>query len=119
MRDIKFRIWSDMHKDMYDDKHLIDIEISHKELTDKEVNHNVMQCTGSKDKNKAEIYEGDILSYMDGSEYGEVCYCSEEAQYKIKLMNGNSIGIHALHMFSRTFEVIGNIYENPELLENK
>ena len=75
-----------------------------------------MQYTGLKDKNGVEIYEMDVVNwYMDfgyGSQeiIAEVIY--EEQGFKYK--SGAEID------FIRGFndvEVIGNIYENPELLE--
>ena len=80
-----------------------------------------MQSTGQKDKNGKEIYEGDILiddmDIVEGAKHVvEFCYGSfcEDVESR----NG-------CDHFSRTFpswrnqEVIGNIYENPDLLEDK
>ena len=77
----------------------------------------VGQCTGLKDKNGKLIYEGDILlSLATKSHIGVVCWDKEKAYFKI---NGKGIAYNALQTFcsKNAFEVIGNIYENPELLE--
>ena len=76
----------------------------------------LMQSTGLKDKNGVEIFEGDILTsnvqpckmvnpIKDG--YGVVRF--ENGMFKL--------GSISLVTFISKMEVIGNIYENPELLE--
>ncbi|MGF2198627.1 YopX family protein [Enterococcus casseliflavus] len=76
----------------------------------------LMQSTGLKDKNGVEIFEGDVLTsnvqpckmvnpIKDG--YGVVRF--ENGMFKL--------GAISLVTFISKMEVIGNIYENPELLE--
>ena len=76
----------------------------------------VMQSTGLKDKNGVEIFEGDVLTsnvqpckmvnpIKDG--YGVVRF--ENGMFKL--------GAISLVTFISKMEVIGNIYENPNLLE--
>ncbi len=74
----------------------------------------VMQYTGLKDKNGKEIYEGDIIRLHEGINVAigwnnETCaFCA--------LPNGK--GIPSDHLYAGEYtEVIGNIYENPELLK--
>ena len=77
----------------------------------------LMQFTGLKDKNGKEIYEGDIIkaSYENEDEVGEVFYEKESAMFNIK---GSSWFSEEDLLYSdRFYEIIGNIYENPELLE--
>lgn len=86
----------------------------------------LMQYTGLKDKNGVEIYEGDIIKakHDDGRyDTGEVVYGSKGAfclylpevatGIKKPLLNY----IHGIMLAEHDFEVIGNIYENPELLK--
>jgi len=72
----------------------------------------VGQYTGLKDKHGVEIYEGDVDCHN-----WVVFYDSESAGYKLRKNNR----IRALHYSLRKYNnhIIGNIYENPELLEDK
>lgn len=74
----------------------------------------LMQSTGLVDKNGKEIFEGDIVhaygedTYLIGViEYFDNAYC-------IKSKNGI---YNLLWTNAEQYEIIGNIYENPELLE--
>jgi hypothetical protein len=70
---------------------------------------NLMQFTGLKDKNGKEIYEGDIIDNEGARQKYEVqfhkgCFC----------ISRGGLGYHIFN--EKEVEVIGNIYENPELL---
>lgn len=73
--------------------------------------YKLLQFTGLLDKNGKEIYEGDLMSYMN-TEPKEVvfhkgCFC-----HKI------SDGLY--HIFGdKNWEIIGNIYENPDLITSQ
>lgn|SRR5574343_862621 len=68
---------------------------------------NLMQFTGLKDKNGKEIYEGDILVYTDHLIRQHHPFVMEWEQDKAQWIK--------FHPHDK-FEVIGNIYENPDLL---
>ena len=81
----------------------------------------LMQSTGLKDKNGKEIYEGDIVKYEAGCNTvtEEVVYDKNYAGFGVKDADANIIftfGELAEDIDLSSIEVIGNIYENPELL---
>lgn len=75
----------------------------------------LMQYTGKKDKNGVEIYEGDIVRY---AEFNCPVLWSKDLMWCIDINNGYGEEMLTAY-FDYELEVIGNIYENPELLEGK
>lgn len=83
------------------------------------------QCTGLKDKNGKLIYEGDILfedwkneAYPKGK-YWIVKWDNNNAGFYIEMINPSKFENFKVWRLARhdlDYEVIGNIYENPELL---
>ena len=119
-REIKFRVWKPEVKSLME---LEDQFVSEALHYSKDGNHKIMQYTGLKDKNGKEIYEGDILRVSSENTLlnWEVIYVGDYATFS--LFRGKDyqfcMGIeHINHGMSGT-EVIGNIYENKELLEDK
>ena len=75
----------------------------------------LMQSTGLKDKNGKEIFEGDILGTKDGLLNGVVEYRSDLGMWTNSLIRYNNF--ERLCNIAGDREIIGNIYENKELLD--
>ncbi len=110
----RFRCYHKIYKKIYDVYSItpFGVIISSLAVSNKKTNFEeciLMQCTGLKDKNGKLIYEGDILR-INNKEIQPVEYMECYAQFHIER--------HGVveSFFANTYEVIGNIYENPELL---
>ena len=73
------------------------------------------QSTGLKDKNGKEIFEKDILGTKDGLLNGVVEYRADLGMFVNSLIRYNNF--ERLCNVADNREILGNIYENPELLE--
>jgi uncharacterized phage protein (TIGR01671 family) len=130
-REIKFRAWHKEEKRMAEvallqmqpfmlvhivslgDEHGLDDTVS----TWKQEDIELMQFTGLNDKNGKEIYEGDIVRYIHPAQYD----LPSITTVVVISWNEETTGFDLGHMSNRVtidddIEVIGNIYENKDLL---
>ncbi|QCD52478.1 YopX family protein [Campylobacter sp. RM16192] len=117
MRELKFRVWNTIDRKMLkwgDIFHLPAWEIF--PGTPEQRAFDIMQYTGLRDKNGKEIYEGDIIKKIGDIKTYSIVFDGVLAAY---LMDDGTGGYGLNQMLLRDFEVIGNIYENPELLKDK
>lgn len=124
---LKFRAWDKISKKMFP---VMMIDFGQSYVMIEEINGlwcerdfdeiELMRFTGLKDKNGREIYEGDIVRYECCPEIyvEEVIYDNKHCNFGTIDKDGETFSFGALisDIHVGCFEVIGNIYENPELL---
>ena len=110
-REIKFRFWTG--------KEMISPDVLAFEEYVPLIHHlnqeGMLEYTGLKDKNKVEIFEGDILSSDWNDKWGVVTFKNGSFVLEFKTQQiTKSIPLHSLEYIE--LQVIGNVYEHPELL---
>lgn len=121
MRELKFRAWDLEFKEMITEDLMIsssgDLYCNYKTGAIKAFptgTYEIMEYTGFKDKNNKEIYEGDIFKSSGEYRWSEVKF--EEGKFIINLRGARRFDLCELFEGHDRPEVIGNIFENPELL---
>jgi uncharacterized phage protein (TIGR01671 family) len=115
MREIKFRAWDGNSKEMYGEVGVIHPNHSTQFQSRKgqwsfrpdQIDLVLMQYTGLKDKNGVEIYEGDIVALKVSA-----------GEYKWTVKWNKYINGYGEDLSEDYVEIIGNIFETPELLNN-
>lgn len=126
MREIKFRFWYSNLQKMSIPYMLEHILLSQHDYDPNKQLPLLLQYTGLKDKNGKEIYEGDILrhtfpykcNHCDQTHIDAVVEWSHDRWYLDNRTKGNHEIYDTIGMIYdwEEREIIGNIYENPELL---
>lgn len=128
-REIKFRAWIGEHKKIYDVNHIVfnagevrGIRATWiKSETNKKYIYNfsmkqfvLMQFTGLHDKNGKEIYEGDILEWDAKDDNGKKVIT--DVRFEKGAFVDDDVENEPIGSWNIEKEVLGNVWENPELL---
>lgn len=126
MRQFKFRCWDTKKKKMYDVTDIYDISgvgirarrlrlIGNPDLIYKSRGI-LQQSTGAKSRDDKDIYEGDIIHQEETNITGIVVWSEGLYQFMVEDLKREEF-IGELHNYDYKPKVLGNIYENPELLK--
>ena len=124
----KYRVWDKIHKTMYKNDDIVSIDIEKSQIYVKtpffeQVNCysfrdiDLMQSTGFTDKDGKDIFRGDIVTSRGGLFKGVVSLRQDLGTYVINLIGYNNF--ERLCNVANTTEIIGNIWEHPELAEER
>lgn len=125
MREIKFRCW-DRFKQRWSNYKINDgtvyfmdknTGVWYGSYNKRYKDFNLMQYTGLKDKNGKEIYEGDIVKLRANHGIGVIKYSDEWGAFVVEYIKPRSLAVLGMHYYKEDIEILGNIYENPELME--
>ena len=128
MNNLKFRVWDKKLKLLgnvsyidFESKHLMYYFDEETELYAKFEGVEIMQSTGLLDKNGKEIFEGDIIDVGTRIPFLNKIQRDEETAYlKLVPLDKRWTESYFTNFEDKSrYEVVGNIYENEELLQNE
>lgn len=122
----KYRAWNKATKVMYDDGDIVSIDIEKSQIYVKTPffeqlscynfrDIDLMQSTGFTDNDGKDIFRGDIVTSRGGLFKGVVSLRQDLGVYVINLIGYNNF--ERLCNVADSTHIIGNIWENPDLLE--
>jgi len=117
MRQLKFRAYNRSAEVWVEN--LSEQEIGYLEIPS--IYTKIMQFTGLLDKNGVEIYEGDVVSHSQAGAL-TIQYIQNKCKFEAVKVRDDSLSVMynlTRNMATKRLEIIGNIYQNPELLEEK
>lgn len=114
---LRFRVWDKVFNEYWTDEQIKEnagwlLFPNNSNINDIEIE----RCTGLKDKNGKLIYEGDLV-ILNGYGVCQVIWEKDIAEFMFKNLN-EDLREHVDTMLMYDWKVVGNIHENPELLEN-
>lgn len=128
-REFSFRVWNEEKEYMYDnvaiglmDKILYLRGSPKKKGADWYVSEDVeggivtMQFTGLRDDKKRKVFEGDLVKVGAQEKIGKIIWNPELAKFEIEFVDEKKIIDFSDKRSLRQLKVIGNVYENPELI---
>ena len=122
MREYKFRAWNKVKQRMYYDTAGTFLTMA-KQYDSMSEEYFFTQFTGLSDKKCKDVYDGDIVCIIDcGVALYQIQYLEDNFKWIVNRINaekGDWLDENLEEFESECLEVIGNIYENPELLEVK
>ena len=120
MREIKFKAWDKLNKEMFNVESINFQErkvyrdiVSYRKFNDIEL----MQYTGLKDMGEKEIYEGDIVKLRANHGIGVVKYYDEWGAFVVEYIKPRPLAVLGMNYYKEDIEILGDIYENSELIK--
>jgi len=118
MREIKFRFFDKLKNDTFTINDMNSYEVWDCVQDDRYI---TMRFTGLTDKYGVDIYEGDILAFATGLKFQRGCVVFSKGGFKFDINKPffakRTHVSEAINRKGAKARIIGNIYENPELLE--